>query len=231
VPEAPFNRAYAPKSWRGFYNYGNGQLADWACHTLDGPFWALDLGTPHTAIGDVPNPVADHSFIADESITTMEFAARGSKAPVTLKWHEGGSKPEIRPEWGINELPGSGMVMIGEKKTLITGGRPNSPQLIVSKDEWKEFQKNAPEKTIPRVGEEQPQQEWVDAILNNTQPGSRFEYGASLTEMALVGVLAQRFATRVEFDAEKMEVTNHPELNAIVKEPVREGWSIGEDLW
>ena len=48
--------------------------------------------------------------------------------------------------------------------------------------------------------------------------------------MALVGVLAQRFATKIEYDTENMRVTNRPELNVFVKEPVRKGWSYGENL-
>lgn len=231
VAERPFNSAYAPKSWRGFYDFGNGMLGDWSNHTIDAPFWALELGNPHTVEATVPNPVPDHSFISEESVVKFQFNARGDKAPVELYWHEGGSKPEIKAEWGVNELPGSGMVMIGEKKTLITGGRPNKPRLMVSEEEWNEFMKNPPAQTIPRVGEEMPQQEWVDCIKNGTLPGSNFDYAASLNEMVMVGVLAQRFATRIEYDAQKMQIRNQPELNAYIKEPVREGWSYGEDLW
>lgn len=231
VAERPFNSAYAPKSWRGFYDYGNGMLGDWSNHTIDAPFWALELGNPHTVEATVPNPVPDHSFIPDESVVHFQFNARGDKAPVEMFWHEGGSKPEIRPEWGVDKLPDSGMVMIGEKRTLITGGRPNNPRLMVSEEEWKEFLKKAPAQTIPRVGEEMPQQEWVDCIKNGTLPGSNFDYAASLNEMVMVGVIAQRFATRVEYDGEKMQITNQPELNAYIKEPIREGWSYGEDLW
>jgi len=231
VAERPYNPVYVPKSWRGFYDYGNGMLGDWSNHTIDAPFWALELGNPHTVEATVPNPMPDHSFIPDESMVKFQFNARGDKAAVELFWHEGGSKPELRPEWGVDKLPDSGMVMIGEKKTLITGGRPNNPRLMVSEEEWKEFLKNAPAKTIPRVGEEMPQQEWVDCIKNGTLPGSNFDYAASLNEMVAVGVIAQRFATRVEYDGEKMQITNQPELNAYIKEPVREGWSYGEDLW
>ena len=231
VAERPFNSAYAPKSWRGFYDYGNGMLGDWSNHTIDAPFWALELGNPHTVEATVPNPMPDHSFIPDESVVKFQFNARGEKAPVELFWHEGGSKPELRPEWGIDKLPDSGMVMIGEKKTLITGGRPNKPRLMVSDDEWNEFLKNPPAQTIPRVGEEMPQQEWVDCIKNGSLPGSNFEYAASLNEMLMVGVIAQRFATWVEYDGDKMQITNQPELNAYIKEPIREGWLYGEDLW
>lgn len=230
VAERPYNPVYVPKSWRGFYDYGNGLLGDWSNHTIDAPFWALELGNPHTVEATVPNPVPDHSFIPEESVVKFQFNARGDKAAAELYWHEGGSKPEIRPEWGVDKLPDSGMVMIGEKKTLITGGRPNNPRLMVSEEEWKEFLKNAPAQTIPRVGEEMPQQEWVDCIKNGTLPGSNFDYAASLNEMVMVGVIAQRFATRIEYDGEKMQITNQPELNAYIKEPVREGWSYGEDL-
>ncbi len=49
-------------------------------------------------------------------------------------------------------------------------------------------------------------------------------------EMSLTGVLAQRFNTRIEYDAENMKVANHPELDAFIREPVREGWAYGENL-
>ena len=44
-------------------------------------------------------------------------------------------------------------------------------------------------------------------------------------------VLAQRFGGRIEWDAKNMKVTNRPELNAFVREPVRSGWEMGADLW
>ena len=62
------------------------------------------------------------------------------------------------------------------------------------------------------------------------EPGSNFNYGAKLTEIILLGVLAQRFNTRIEWDSKSGRITNHPELNAFVKEPAREGWQYGEAL-
>ena len=231
VAERPFNNIYVPRRWRGFYDYGNGKLGDWVCHTLDAPFWTLDLGLPHTVEGVRKDPVPDHSFVAEESVVTWQFGARGNKAPVTMKWFEGFEKPAIRPEWGVDKLPDTGMIMIGDKKTLITGGRPNSPKLLVSEEEMQEFLKNAPAKTIPRVGEEQPVQEWIDAIKNDTLPGSNFDYAAGLMEMAQVGVLAQRFGGTINYDAKNMKAVGRPELDNYIKEPAREGWQYGQNLW
>lgn len=228
--ERPFNDLYAPRTWRGFYDYGNGKLGDWCCHTLDAPFWALDLGLPHTVTGKITDPVPDHSFVAEESLVTWEFGARGKKAPVTMKWYEGFEKPAVKPEWGLSKMPGSGMIMIGEKNTIYTGGRPNNPRLLMPEEEWQTFLKNAPDKTIPRVGEEQPVQEWIDAIKNNTLPGSNFDYASSLVEMAQVGVLAQRFGGKINYDAKNMKATGRPELDKYIKEPARKGWAYGENL-
>jgi hypothetical protein len=229
--ERPFNKVYAPGDWRGFYYYGNGKLGDWCCHTLDAPFWALDLGMPYHAEGKQINPIADHTFVSEQSLVTWKFAARGEKAPVTMKWYEGFGKPEVRPEWGISELPVEGMIMIGEKKTLITGMRPNDARLLVPKEEWEEFKKNPPAKTIPRILEEKPVQEWIAAIKSHTLPGSNFDYSASLVEMAQVGILAQRFGGEINYDAKTMKAVGRPELDIYIKEPARKGWSYGENLW
>jgi predicted dehydrogenase len=228
--DRPYNKVYAPGDWRGFYYYGNGKLGDWCCHTLDAPFWALDLGLPYHVEAEQINPIPDHTFVSEQSVVTWEFAARGNKVPVTMKWYEGMGKPDVRPEWGIDELPNEGMIMIGDKKTLITGMRPNDARLLVPKDEWTEFMKNPPAKTIPRILEEKPVQEWVAAIKNDTLPGSNFNYSASLVEMAQVGILAQRFGGKIEYDAKNMKAIGRPELDPYIKEPARKGWSYGEKL-
>ncbi len=226
-----FSNYYTPRRWRGFFDYGSGKLGDWACHTLDAPFWALDLGMPHSVEATASNMMADHSFVSDESVVTWQFGARGNKAPVTMKWYEGMEKPAIRPEWGVTKLPSMGMIMIGDKKSIITDGRPNKAKLLVPNEEMIEFLKNAPPQTIPRVDEEKPVKEWLDAIQNHTLPGSNFNYSADLTEMIQVGVLAQRFGGKFTYDSKHMKAIGRPELDAFIKEPVRKGWSYGENLW
>ncbi len=75
---------------------------------------------------------------------------------------------------------------------------------------------------------------WSQYAVDNgdgLDPGSNFDYAAKLTEIILLGVLAQRFNTRIEWDAKAGRIANHPELNAFVKEPARDGWRYGEDLW
>ena len=225
----PYSHFYQPRFWRGWYDLGNGELGDWACHTLDAPFWSLDLGMP-TSVDSIVRAPSVEGFIPHHSSLKFEFASRGTKPPVTLSWHEGGLKPVNRPEWGLSSLPGSGMIMVGDKVSLMTGGRPDNPKLLLPPEEWTQFSKNMPAETIPRIAGG-PQAEWLAAIKGDgPMPGSNFDYSARLTEMALVGVLSQRINARIDYDAENMKVTGHPEYDALIKEPAREGWKYGENL-
>ena len=223
-----YNRVYVPKSWRGFFDFGNGQLGDWSCHTLDAPFWALNLGMPSSVFGNVPDPRTKENFVADKSTVEFTFPANNDRKSVKLKWYEGGFKPNFGDDFPLKNIPNLGMVMIGSKNSLITGGRPNNPRLLVSEEEWTEFKKNPPKQKIPRLksGDETPIQEWIDGIKNNFLPESNFNYSAELTEMALIGVLSQRFGGKIDYDAEKMQIINRPELNKFLREEARDGWKV-----
>ena len=164
-----YNKVYVPKSWRGFFDFGNGQLGDWSCHTLDAPFWALNLGMPSSVFGNVPDPRTKENFVADKSTVEFTFPANNDRKSIKLKWYEGGFKPNFGDDFPLKNIPNLGMVMIGSKNSLITGGRPNNPRLLVSEEEWTEFKKNPPKQKIPRLksGDETPIQEWIDGIKND----------------------------------------------------------------
>ena len=234
-----YNSIYAPRSWRGFFDFGNGKLGDWSCHTLDGPFWAMDLGMPTEVDSYVENRFNEHHFVSEKSIVTYKFPKNDKRNGVTLKWFEG-IPPQNDPYWAAEELKAwgkelptwGGMIMRGSKRSLYTNGRPNTPELLVSENEWNEIQKSLPEQTIPRLkwGDETPVQEWIDAIKNDYLPESNFNYSADLTEMALIGTLSQRFGAKIIYDTENMKITNRPDIDSYIKETVREGWEYGNSL-
>ena len=77
-----------------------------------------------------------------------------------------------------------------------------------------------------------PFQEWLRAIKEEGPlPGSNFDYSARLTEMSLVGVMAQRTSQDIEWDAATMRVTNHPGMERIIRQPARRSWDFGAEVW
>ena len=226
--DTPYNPVYHPRAWRGFFEFGSGLMGDWSCHTLDAPFWALGLGMPSVVELEKPTQ-GSTAFVPEAAAVRFEFPARGEKPAVVLHWHEGLPKPEIREAWGLQQLGEAGMIMTGDKCCLMTGERPDSPRLIPD-GKWQDFRKNLPPKVIPRI-KGGHYREWLVAIRGDgPQPGSNFDYAAGLTEVALLGVLVQRFGGRIEYDSVNMKVTNRPELNAYLRIAARDGWKYGESL-
>jgi len=225
-----YSSAYVPLTWRGWWDFGCGELGDWACHTLDAPFWALDLDAPNRVAVVNLEPIAE-GFVPRSSHIKFEFPARGAKPPVALHWYDGGQHPAPPLDWNKKTpFPNAGMLMVGDKHTLMTGPRPDSPRLLPDSD-WEDFKQNLPAKTIPRV-KGGPFQEWLRAIKQEGPlPGSHFDYAARLTEMSLVGVMAQRTNRDIEWDAASMRVTNQSGLESIIRQPARRGWDFGAEVW
>ena len=163
------------------------------------------------------------------------FDAKGDRGAVKLDWFDGPqdwSKVGRIDQFGAEHAAHLGRAcwMLGTKG-MIGCGTHAGPPAIVPEEVRGGWQAKPPAESIPRV-EGGPFREWLRAIKETgPEPGSNFSYSAKLTEIILLGVIAQRFKTRIEWDAKAGEITNHPELNAFVKEPVREGWGGGEDLW
>ena len=88
-----------------------------------------------------------------------------------------------------------------------------------------------PPKTLPRV--KKGLTHYTDFLRackeGGAPPCSHFDYGGPLTEIVLLGCLAERAGVGkpVEWDAAKAEVTNLPELNRLVRREYRKGWELG----
>lgn len=228
-----FYRDYLPQKWRAFYDFGSGMLGDWGCHTLDTPVWALDLDPP-TVVECLHREKSLEGVIPSASHLRFHFPAKGARGPVKLDWFDGPqdwTKVGRIDAFGAEHAAHLGRAcwMVGTKG-LLGCGTHAGPPAILPEDVRKAWGASPPLKTIPRV-QGGPFREWIRAIKGDgPEPGSNFSVSAKLTEIILLGVLAQRFHTRIEWDAKAGQITNHPELNAFIKEPAREGWRFGETL-
>lgn len=223
-----YNGIYEPLAWRGFWDFGTGMLGDWFCHTGDAPVWCMDLYDPVSIeLVEADCAFDQKVFIPDGSTVKWTFAATDKRPECVMYWYDGARKPVTRPKDFDEgrELPKSGMLMIGDKHTLETGPRPNMSPRMSNTEFWKDYRKNLPAPSMPRVRKQSLYCEWLDAIRGEgPEAGSNFGVSAKLTETALLGSLAQRFGGKILWDGKKMMSPNRPELAAFIKEPERAGW-------
>jgi len=216
----PFNPAYFPVAWRDFWAFGNTALGDFVCHDLDAAMWAYDLQSPTRieafSAGPTDDEIAPHGCMVH-----YDFPAHGKNPPIRITWHDGGLMPRAPEALGKFPLPKRGVMFIGEKGVIQCDGAGGAPRIF-------------PESLRAAVGKRPPSlkrseghhRDWVDACKGGEKAGSHFEYGARLTEIALLGVLAVRTRKRLEWDATSLKVTGLPEADEIIRGTYRKGWEI-----
>ncbi|MEM9419295.1 MAG: Gfo/Idh/MocA family oxidoreductase [Planctomycetota bacterium] len=234
VTDLAYNSVYHPMTWRGYHAFGNGLIGDWMPHIADAPISILDLYDP-VAVELEEVEGGDDIVVPNGNRVRWDFERRGDKAPCTFYWHNGAPgkfRPQKPEAWTWSEdLPNVGTLFIGDKSVGYTDNRSNKPRLA-NKEEARAFKEAGyPEEVYPRI-KGGPFGEWLRAIKGNgPEPGANFDFASPFTVTQLLGALVIRHGGRIEWDGEKGEITNRPELAKFVKPEVRSGWEYGEDLW
>ncbi|MDB4331795.1 Gfo/Idh/MocA family oxidoreductase, partial [bacterium] len=218
APMRPYGdwKVYHPWGWRDWQDFGNGALGDFGCHILDPVFTALEIDQAPVEFK------AEHSGMNDEvwpAQNTVEYTFPGTKRTdgdqLKITWYDGGRLPGLSGSHVPADagLPRSGSLFIGENGSVVL---PHVGKMRVYPDV--EFE------TVPG---ENHYHGWIDGILTGQQPSDGFSYGGPLTEAVLLGNIAVRHrGTKLNWDAEAMNIMNHDEANQWLRREYREGWEI-----
>ena len=252
APMRPYNKAYLPFRWRGWWDYGTGALGDMGCHLIDVPFRALKLTAP-SAVEASATTVWSGDFVEanypdscpPSSMVKIDFPERPGFPACELWWYDGGIRPMRPAELGPNEKFGTwdgGMIFEGSKGKMLCGIYGENPTLLPT-IRMKDFKK--PKATQPRY-KDPHQIVWTKACKGEGQASSPFETAVPLTEALLIGNLAVRMfdykklqagktptswapydypgRLRLEWDAVNLRVKNSDEANSFVSRVYRQGW-------
>ena len=230
APYRPYNAAYTPWNFRGWWDFGTGALGDMACHILHPVFKGLKLGYPTKVEGS-------STLLLNESAPSAQrvkfiFPARDNMPKVAMPevevhWYDGGLMPE-RPAGlpaGKNlNVSGGAAIFYGTKDTLICGCYGADPYLVSGREP-----KCPP---VMREVKESHQMDWVRACKEDpeyrTPSASDFSEAGPFNEMVVMGVLAVRLQglnQELHWDGEKMRFTNIPG-DATIKTVIKDGFHI-----
>ena len=239
-----YNPAYHPGAWRGWTAFGGGNLGDFVCHIIDPVFLALKLGAPMSVVAEAEgyDPAIHGETFPASAKVRFEFPARGQRPPVTLYWYDGDAYKPPHPEevkQGEDTIPVPGWragkqvggMVVGDKGKIVYGSHGAREWRILGEGKMEEYM--AGRKRVPEPSEPGPPPnkkhlaEWLSACKGWKIANSNFDYGAPLTEIAMLGNIAIRLlGTQLNWDSENMMFPHQPEANQYLHTQYRDGWSL-----
>jgi len=220
APWRPYHSCYFQRrslSWQNWWDFGNGALGDMGSHTIDLPFWALQLQYPATIEAEGPLPVRDETY-PDWLTVRWEHPARGKRPPVKVTWHDGKQRPKVPDGIDLSKWH-LGILFVGDKGMLLAN---YAKRLLLPQSAFQDFK--APEPWIaPSPGHHQ---EWLHACKTSAPTLCNFEYSGTLVEHNLLGTVAFRTGKKLEWDAENLKARNCPEADRFLRGTDREGWTL-----
>ena len=217
APDRPYSPAYAPFSWRAWYSFGCGALGDMGCHVLGPANMALRLTAP-LAVECVEQQNGSAVAFPTRSIVRFDFP------DVKIFWYDGvsGAPPLAALGGATIEHPGNGRsLFVGDRAFLTTGAYGEGTRVLTAAQ-----LQSYPFKVAKREPNALHYRNWIDAVKNGTRASSDFRIAGPFTEWVLLGALAQRLQTRLEWDSSAMRVTNSELANTFLRPEVRDGWAI-----
>jgi len=225
APYRDYHDGLHPFSWRDWKAFGTGTIGDMACHRVAYPFMALRLWEVkkftveciHTKNG------SDEKYPQDNVVCYHIPARSDFPACKCYVYDHQALRPEV-----MKELERKYSVKWSEA-TLFVGskGYLDNHARIIPESEHRKYP--VPPKTLTRAKAGGPVEDLCACIRGGGMPVSNFtDAGGPLTAIALTGHLAQYcgIGGKIEWDVEKMQCTNKPELNKFVRREYRSGWEV-----
>lgn len=233
-PLRPFKKdVYHPGCLR-FQNWidlCNGMLAGQGAHTFDLPVRALKLDYPIHVEAERPEPLLE--TFPSKGMYRFKFAARGSLAPVSLWWSDGGRYPPDDVMQGLKfggrKVPKIGCLFVGEKGEMCAGGWGEGVIMrLAGEKTWRgvldhEAAKALP-MTLPRAPGDNHVLEWIEACKGGPATFTGLDVGAHSAEVYLPGIVALRLGRPIEWDGRAMKAKNAPEADPLIQKSYRMKW-------
>jgi len=215
APMRPFDLSHFHFNWRYWWDFGGGTLADFGCHYMDLPFWALDLRYPTSIEAKGERASEGDNEVPDNMRVDYQFPARGERPAVHLTWYHGAWKPEWTAPYG----KGSAVLFEGSKGKLLADY--GSRKIFMTEG----AEPAAPPQTIPNsIGH---WAEWAAACKSRGPTTCNFDYSGALAEAVLLGNVSYRGGQqKLDWDGEAFKITNTSDANQFLHREYRAGWTL-----
>ncbi len=218
-PERPFQENLAPYKFRWWHLYSS-QMGNWGVHYLDAIRWLTGELAPASicAMGG-RFAVDDDRTVPDTLQATFQFAS--GRLAIFGQYEASGNK----------SFPSGEIELRGTQGTVYVNAR----SFEIVPERGGQFQDRKP-RMKPMKGEAKGDnrnltalhaRNFLDCMKSREKPNADVEIGHRSTSMSLLANISIATGLRLEWDAEKEQITNSSEANDMLHYEYRKPWKLG----
>ena len=212
--DRPYHPDYQPFNWRGWLDFGTGALGDMACHTINIAAWRSSCSTPSRSRSSTPRASSTTKATRSGRSSAPGSARATDAAPLTLTWFDGGDKlPEDKRTYKEH--------LHGEKAPGQRAALGRREGLVLLRERLRRRAHPAAQGQVQggRQARSRPCRARRATSRNGSTPSrpairskamSNFDYAGRLTETVLLGVVALKAGTTIEWDPVAHEGQERP---------------------
>lgn len=207
-------------SWNMYWDFGTGQVGDMGSHTMDLAWNAIDAGLPTSAEaeGEKFNP----EVTPVELHASFNHPANDWRGPIRVHWYQGGAMPKSPKGYIDLKKIGHGAMFKGSNGFVIADFDSRVILPYGKEADMTYYKPRSKDKLIPPLGHFQ--EEWTRACKGDLKTSCDFDYGGTLIEMMLLGLVAYRIGKKLDYDGAAGRITNSAEGNDLLSRKYRPGW-------
>ncbi len=210
APQRPFNPNRFHFNFRWFWDYAGGLMTDWGVHLLNMVLMGMGPEAPKSASSTGGKFVfKDNSETPDSQITTYEFPT------YMLVWeHIAGLNNGINGRsWGVEWNGTEGTVILND----------SGWEIITERKAANLDSQRKPGSKDPRPAHVR---NFLQCMKTREKPVLTVEKGHHVSTVAHLGNIAYRTNRKIVWDAEKQQIVDDKQANALVGVKYRKPWSL-----
>jgi len=213
APARPFNQNRFHFNFRWFWDYAGGLMTDWGVHLINVALWAMGPEWPRAVVASGGKyALQDNTETPDTQIAVYDFPS------YTLIWEhqvQCGLGPDRREH---------AMIFTGTDATLILDS--NGWELIAEpkkRTSVVEMRRRAPANDQMRA---RHAGNFLECCRTRKPPVENLEVGHHVSAVAMLGNIALRSRSRVEWDSATLRAIGNPAAAALLDRPYRAPWKL-----
>ena len=223
APMHEFSKRFHPGNWRGWYQHGTGCFGDWGAHVLDTIHRFLELGMPEKVSATKLVQPNDLIFPLASTIN-FQFPERKGMPAVDIDWYDGAENlPPLPKEFeGRTYDPKTPGKFIYTKDMVLQGGSHASTLEVLSEEKRKSLETSGLQTDFDKNSDHY--ENFLLACRGDEETRSPFSVSGPLSQMLVLGCIAQRLGGELDFDRQAKRFTNNERASELLKDTRRKGW-------